>query len=111
MSAETTPAPRTGAWSSGVSTNEFAAAARAGMQPLGFVQGCSVVSWSFLGQGFSPLGGLSMGQRPNGYFEQYPCPHGIVSAHHPEMSSFELSLSGTAVHIPGAALPSQPFTT
>lgn len=130
------------------------------MQPLGFVQGCSVVSWSFLGQGFSPLGGLSMGQRPSGYFEQYPCPHGIVSAehrmyglnyektwieqtfhsalrnattrlleeakalgahgivgvhdrsaHHPEMSSFELSLSGTAVRIPGAPVPDQPFTT
>ena len=73
---------RTGAWSSGLSTNEFAACAAAGLQPLGFVQGCSVVSWNFYGQSYSPMGGFGMNQRPSGYFEQYSCPHGIVSAEH-----------------------------
>lgn len=76
------PLPRTGAWSSGLSTNDFAACASAGLQPLGFVQGVSVASWNFYGQAFSPLGGFGMNQRLSGYFEQYNCPHGIVSAEH-----------------------------
>lgn len=113
-----------------------------------------------MGQAFSPLGGLTMGQHPSGYFEQYPCPHGIVSAehrmyglnyektwveqtfqgalrnaslrlveeakalgahgvvgivdhsaHHADMASFEISLSGTAIGVPGAPVPAEPFTT
>jgi uncharacterized protein YbjQ (UPF0145 family) len=41
-----------------------------------------MVSWNFYGQSFSPMGGFGMNQRPSGYFEQYNCPHGIVSAEH-----------------------------
>ncbi|HLI15417.1 MAG TPA: hypothetical protein VKV23_05105 [Acidimicrobiales bacterium] len=64
---------RTGAWSSALSTNDFAATRAMGLQPLAFVQGCSVVSWGFLGAG-------APGAR--GYYEQFPCPHGFVSADH-----------------------------
>ena len=41
-----------------------------------------MASWNFYGQAFSPLGGFGMNQRLSGYFEQYNCPHGIVSAEH-----------------------------
>jgi hypothetical protein len=152
---------RPGAWSSGLSTNDFAACVTSGLKPLGFVQGCCVVSWNFYGSNFSPLGGGFGGyRRPNGYFEQYNCPHGMVSAehrmyglnyektwieetwtaalqlatdrllaearelgahgvigvveraeHHRDTSSFEFSLSGTAVGVPGAPIPDVPFTT
>jgi hypothetical protein len=152
---------RHGAWSSGLSTNDFAACVTSGLQPLGFVQGCCVVSWNFYGSNFSVLGGGFAGnRRPTGYFEQYNCPHGIVSAehrmyginyektwieetwsaalqlatdrllaearqlgahgvigvleraeHHGDTSSFEFSLSGTAVGIEGVPVPEHPFTT
>lgn len=152
---------RVGAWSSGLSTNDFAACVTSGLKPLGFVQGVSVVSWNFYGSGFSALGGgFGNNRRPNGYFEQYNCPHGIVSAehrmyglnyektwieetwsaalaqatdrlidearrlgahgvigiveraeHHGDTSSFEFSLSGTAVGIDNVPVPEQPFTT
>jgi len=152
---------RVGAWSSGLSTNDFAACVTSGLKPLGFVQGVSVVSWNFYGSGFSALGGGFGGnRRPSGYFEQYNCPHGIVSAehrmyglnyektwieetwsaalaqaterlldearklgahgvigivehaeHHGDTSSFEFSLSGTAVGIDNVAPLERPFTT
>ena len=72
------------AWSSGLSTNDFAACLTSGLQPLGFVQGCSVVPWLFYGAPFSATGfgfGSSF-QQPSGYFEQFNCPHGFVSAEH-----------------------------
>ncbi len=155
-----TIAPRNAAWSSGLSTNDFAACLSSGLQPLGFVQGCSVVNWSFYGIGYNAMGFGLGGSRPSGYFEQYLCPHGIVSAehrrygmnyqkswieesylsalrsaterllhearklgahgvigvidrpsYHSETSSFEISLSGTAVTIEGAVAPAVPFTT
>src|SRR6202012_5391287 len=66
----------------GLSTNDFAACVTAGLRPLGFVLGTSVVSWSFYGMRYSALGLGYSGNRPSGYFEQYSCPHGIVSAEH-----------------------------
>ena len=148
------------AWSSGLSTNDFAACVAAGFEPLGFVQGCSVVSWSFFGVGYSAMGLGFGGGRPSGYYEQYACPHGMVSADHrqfglnfektwieqawagardaaltrltheakelgahgiidiidktifhPDSSTFEFSLSGTAVAVEGADAPTVPFTT
>ncbi len=69
-----------GAWTSGLSTAEFAATLEAGLTPLGFVQGCSVVNWNFYGFGLNSLG-LGGGQL-SGYSEQYSCPHGIVSNEH-----------------------------
>lgn len=71
------------AWSSGLSTNDFAACLTADLRPLGFVQGCSVVPWLFYGAPFSATGlGLGSYQQPSGYFEQFNCPHGFVSAEH-----------------------------
>lgn len=151
---------RKGAWSSGLSTNDFAACVTSGLHPLGFVQGCSVVSWSFYGMRYSALNLGYGANRPSGYFEQYNCPHGIVSAehrmyglnyqktwleqawtnaleaatarltdeaarlgahgiigvldrskYHPETTTFEFSLSGTAVGVDDIPVPSKPFTT
>ena len=74
---------RNGAWSSGLSTNDFAACVESGLQPLGFVQGCSVVSWSFYGAGAMTGNALfSSYRQPSGYFEQFNCPHGFVSNEH-----------------------------
>lgn len=150
----------TGAWSSGLSTNDFAACVTSGLRPLGFVQGCSVVSWSFFGVGYSAMSFGLGANRPTGYYEQYSCPHGIVSAehrryglnfqktwieqawtdalhaatkrllseatqlgahgiigivektiYHPDSSTFEFSLSGTAVAVDGVPAPATPFTT
>lgn len=70
------------AWSSGLSTNDFAACLPAGLQPLGFVQGCSVVSWSFYGLGSSFMGIGPGSPQLRGYVEQYTCPHGFVSTEH-----------------------------
>lgn len=73
---------RPGAWSSALSTNDFAACVEAGLQPIGFVQGCAVVSWSFYG--FRAMqGGAFSGYGPSsGYVEQFNCPHGFVSDDH-----------------------------
>lgn len=149
------PAARTGAWSSSLSTNDYAACVASGLRPLGFVQGCSVVSWNFIGRARAyGIGGYGSG------FEQYSCPHGMVSAehrmygvnyekiwiedawmeafrrglerllheaanlgahgvigvierrvHHRETSTFEMTLSGTAVGFEGVERPDTPFTT
>lgn len=73
------------AWSSSLSTNDFAACVEAGYEPLGFVQGCSVISWGWgssttasLGMSFSPSGSGTT----RGYSEQFACPHGFVGADH-----------------------------
>jgi hypothetical protein len=71
------------AWSSSLSTNDFAACVEAGYEPVGFVQGCSVISWGWwpsasIGLGFSPAGSAAT----RGYSEQYACPHGFVGADH-----------------------------
>lgn len=72
------------AWSSSLSTNDFAACVEAGYEPLGFVQGCSVISWGWgssmttsIGLGFSTGSGTT-----RGYSEQFACPHGFVGADH-----------------------------
>lgn len=149
-----------GAWSSALSTNDFAACVESGLQPLGFVQGCSVVSWSFYGVGAMAGNAFSGYRQSSGYYEQFQCPHGFVSnehrlygmnyeqtwieqawttayagafarlvdeakrlgahgvigvvertAHHPESTAYEFSLSGTAVGVEGIAPPTTPFTT
>lgn len=77
---------RHGAWSSGLSTNDFAACVESGLEPLGFVQGVSVVNWNFVGMGrtlgMGMGGGLYGGYNQSGYAEQFNCPHGFVSAEH-----------------------------
>jgi hypothetical protein len=74
-------APR-GAWSSALSTNEFAACIEAGLQPIAFVQGCTVVSWSFYQPGPMMGNQLSGFSPSSGYVEQFNCPHGYVSGEH-----------------------------
>jgi hypothetical protein len=72
-----------GAWSSALSTNDYAACIEAGLQPIAFVQGCTVVSWSFYGLRTMMQGSPLSAYRPSsGYFEQFNCPHGFVSAEH-----------------------------
>ncbi|HUY07046.1 MAG TPA: hypothetical protein VMU99_07300 [Acidimicrobiales bacterium] len=70
------------AWSSGLSTNDFAACLDSGLQPLGFVQGCSVVSWNFYSMRSSMVGVGFGSNQLRGYSEQYNCPHGFVSSEH-----------------------------
>jgi hypothetical protein len=73
------------AWSSSLSTNDFASCVEAGFEPVGFVQGCSVISW---GWGSSVTGPLGFGYQmagttaTRGYSEQFACPHGFVGAGH-----------------------------
>jgi hypothetical protein len=71
------------AWSSSLSTNDFAACVEAGYEPVGFVQGCSVISWGF---GSTMTGNLGMGYsaagQTRGYSEQFACPHGFVGGDH-----------------------------
>jgi hypothetical protein len=76
------PSAERGAWSSGLSTNDFAACLEAGLEPLAFVQGCTVVSWSFGGLASAMQGNPLSGYRPSGYVEQFNCPHGYVSGDH-----------------------------
>lgn len=71
-----------GAWSSALSTNDFAACLEAGLRPLGFVQGCTVVSWSFFGLAGMGVGGIAGFRPSSGYVEQFNCPHGFVSDDH-----------------------------
>jgi hypothetical protein len=68
-----------------LSTSDFAACVEAGYVPLGFVQGCSVISWGWgssmttpFGLGYSPSGSSAT----RGYSEQFGCPHGFVGAGH-----------------------------
>jgi uncharacterized protein YbjQ (UPF0145 family) len=73
------------AWSSSLTTNDFAACVEAGYEPLGFVQGCSVISWGWGSGmtsqiGFGAAGGGAVATR--GYSEQFACPHGFVGADH-----------------------------
>ncbi|MGH9028103.1 MAG: heavy metal-binding domain-containing protein [Acidimicrobiales bacterium] len=79
-----------GAWSSGLSVADFASCLDMGMEPVGYVQGYSVMQWSW----FMATGGFGMGlggfggglatspQRQGQYVEQWRCPHGFVSSEH-----------------------------
>src|ERR1700722_20034265 len=71
------------AWSSGLSSKDFAGCVEAGFEPLGFVQGCSVISWNWYGTPGSMTGfGPSNNDLRSGYYEQFDCPHGYVSMEH-----------------------------
>ena len=67
-----------GAWSSGLSTADFAACVAMGLEPVGLVQGFCVMRWGWYGSGnpymspWSPY--ASAGGR--GYSEVFRCPHG-----------------------------------
>jgi hypothetical protein len=71
------------AWSSALSTSDFAACVESGYQPIGFVQGCSVMSWGWTGSAFT-LSAANFGPSVSsqGYSEQFICPHGFVSIEH-----------------------------
>lgn len=150
-----------GAWSSGLSIVDFASCLAMGMEPLGFVQGFSVMQWSWYGSTFSrTMGGMPGRSAPGQYSEGWQCPHGFVGGEHrmygynfeqtwveeswstgwglaygrmvdeaaalgahgvigvaDEMQhlagtgAVEFRIRGTAVAVPGAALPARPFTT
>ena len=72
-----------GAFSSGLSVNDFAACLEMGLEPVGLVQGfCAMQSSNFGGGlmrgGLSPYGGGNQG----GYVQNYQCPHGFISNEH-----------------------------
>lgn len=129
------------------------------MEPLGFVQGYSVMQWAWY-QSFGAGMNMWSPTRPGQYGEQWPCPHAYISAEHRTYglnleqiwvedawrygwaSAFgrmldeakelgahgvvgvqygmhpvagggteEFSIHGTAVKVPGAPVPEQPFST
>jgi uncharacterized protein YbjQ (UPF0145 family) len=65
---------RRAAWSSALSINDFAACIEAGVEPIGFVQGCSVVSWTLYRSDGVPEAAR--------FVEQFNCPHNSVSGNH-----------------------------
>lgn len=70
-----------GAFSSGLSVNDFAACLEMGLQPVGLVQGfCAMQSSNFgpglMQRGMSPFGGQGS------FVENYQCPHGFISNEH-----------------------------
>ncbi|MGH9090138.1 MAG: heavy metal-binding domain-containing protein [Acidimicrobiales bacterium] len=72
-----------GAWSSGLSIVDFASCLSSGMEPLGFVQGFSVMQWSWYAGTFSrTMGGLPGRPAPGQYSEGWQCPHGFVGGEH-----------------------------
>jgi hypothetical protein len=156
-----------GAWSSGLSTADFAACVALGMEPAAVVQGYAVVQLSTYGQGYyggrGYYGTRSQWGPPaekGRYGESWQCPHGFVGGEH-RMYGFnaeqtwaektwegswqlacrrmveeaqaagahgivgvvdevrpllgwgvtEFRISGTAVRVPGAERPDEPFST
>lgn len=72
-----------GAFSSGLSTPDFAACLAMGLRPVGLVQGFCVMKWSWYGAGSPYFQGSSPYSSGGGeYAETYRCPHGFVSAEH-----------------------------
>lgn len=73
-----------GAWTSNLSVADFANCEELGMEPLGIVQGYSVMQWAW----YSSFGGTGAGAwyggttRPDQYAEQWRCPHGYAGAEH-----------------------------
>jgi Putative heavy-metal-binding len=72
-----------GAWSSGLSVPDFASCISMGMEPVGFVQGCAVMQWSWYtaARYQSLIGPPAPGGRGQ-YSETWRCPHGFVGAEH-----------------------------
>lgn len=87
---------RPGAWSSALSVADFSSCLSMGMEPIGYVQGCCVMQWSWYSSNYGPvtrMGGLSggglgrMGAVPvsnsdGSYGEEWRCPHGFVGNDH-----------------------------
>jgi hypothetical protein len=74
-----------GAFSSGLTTPDFAACLAMGLEPVGLVQGFCVMKWSWYGAGspyFQASSPYSPGGGGGGYAETYRCPHGFVSGDH-----------------------------
>lgn len=71
-----------GAFSSGLSVNDFAACLSMGLEPVGLVQGFCAMQSSNFGTGFLQRGLSPYGGNQGGYVQNYQCPHGFVSNEH-----------------------------
>ncbi|HEY7915454.1 MAG TPA: heavy metal-binding domain-containing protein [Acidimicrobiales bacterium] len=75
-----------GAFTSALTVPDFAACLQLGLEPVGYVQGFCVMQWRWYGMGatFGPFGqfGQFTGPGNRGWSENWPCPHGLVSAEH-----------------------------
>jgi Putative heavy-metal-binding len=65
-----------GAFSSGLSVNDFAACLEMGLEPVGLVQGFCAMQWGSYGVGLLQRGMTPYGGSAGGYLENYQCPHG-----------------------------------
>lgn len=65
-----------GAFSSGLSVNDFAACLEMGLEPVGLVQGFCAMQWGSYGVGLLQRGMTPYGGGQGGYVENYQCPHG-----------------------------------
>jgi hypothetical protein len=76
-----------GAWSSALSVTDFASCLAMGVEPVGYVQGYSVMQWSWYSRSvYGPFGFLP-GADPSAYSENWRCPHGFVSGEHRAVGS------------------------
>jgi hypothetical protein len=72
-----------GAFSSGLSVNDFAACLEMGLEPVGLVQGFCAMQWGSYGVGFMQRGMSPYGGAQGGYVENYQCPHvGVFGGEH-----------------------------
>jgi hypothetical protein len=71
-------------WTSNLSVADFATCQELGIEPLGFVQGYSVMQWGWYSPyGFSASSGWYGGpSRAGQYSEQWRCPHGFAGSEH-----------------------------
>jgi hypothetical protein len=71
-----------GAFSSGLSVNDFAACLEMGLEPAGLVQGFCAMQSSNFGRGMMQRGMSPFGGAGAGYVQNYQCPHGFISNEH-----------------------------
>jgi Putative heavy-metal-binding len=71
-----------GAFSSGLSVNDFAACLEMGLEPAGLVQGFCAMQSSNFGRGMMQRGMSPYGGTGGGYVQNYQCPHGFISNEH-----------------------------
>ncbi|MGA7834496.1 MAG: heavy metal-binding domain-containing protein [Acidimicrobiales bacterium] len=71
-----------GAFSSGLSVNDFAACLTMGLEPVGLVQGFCAMQSSNFGRGLMQRGLSPYGGSQSGYVQNYQCPHGFISNEH-----------------------------